>query len=454
MKEYRPKVAIHPHKSDYCDTCKYHKEEISRQQAVFKRLTQSGSANRDQLQATRVAIETHEGELKEHKEEATAAREYYNTMTKKCEDDWKEIQLLQGKEEPSEDESTQLAVCQHKFTLVLSADYQQSKLIPHWGESEQPGSTYYLQKVSHDVFGLVDHRNDGKHIVLFEERLGPKNTDHTISLLLDYINKVISSHTFMRRVCIFLDNAGNTNKNKYLFSWGMEMVDSRKLDYIRFCFLVAGHTKFAPDRLFALTANAYNKADVFNIEELQNICQRFGATTIAEGADIGDWRSMLALKYSDLPGLRKMHDFLIIRNNDNVIMKVRKSCHVGVPSESPLSIVNPSQSVIPSATYADHLRPLSSEKTHHMSQMYTKYVSPDRWPNYVTPSATIPARPQPPSTSTKSLSGPSHLPPSAPPPAKRPKKCPTPGCDGSGHRNKQRWNEGHTTKMGCPRVRR
>ena len=46
------------------------------------------------------------------------------------------------------------------------------------------------------------------------------------------------------------------------------MVDSRKLDYIRFCFLTAGHTKFAPDRLFALTAKAYNKVDVFNIEEL------------------------------------------------------------------------------------------------------------------------------------------------------------------------------------------
>ena len=49
------------------------------------------------------------------------------------------------------------------------------------------------------------------------------------------------------------------------------MVDSRKLDNICFCFLVAGHTKFAPDCLFALTAKAYNKADVFNIEELRNV---------------------------------------------------------------------------------------------------------------------------------------------------------------------------------------
>ena len=65
------------------------------------------------------------------------------------------------------------------FTLVISADYQQSKLIPHWGKTAQPGLSYYLQKVSHDVFGIVDHRKSTKCIYLFDERIGPKNTDHT-----------------------------------------------------------------------------------------------------------------------------------------------------------------------------------------------------------------------------------------------------------------------------------
>ena len=66
----------------------------------------------------------------------------------------------------------------------------------------------------------------------------------------------------MDRVLIFLDNAANTNKNRYLFSWGMEMIALRKLDYIRFCFMVADHTKFAPDRLFAQVSNSYNRQDV------------------------------------------------------------------------------------------------------------------------------------------------------------------------------------------------
>jgi len=39
-----------------------------------------------------------------------------------------------------------LVTMKHKFNLVLSADYQMGKLVPYWGQSPQPGSTYYLQK--------------------------------------------------------------------------------------------------------------------------------------------------------------------------------------------------------------------------------------------------------------------------------------------------------------------
>lgn len=152
-------------------------------------------------------------------------------------------------EASNEDQEVELTIKKNVFTLVLSADYQQAKIIPHWGFSAQPASTYYFQKVSHDVFGIIDHRDDRKHIVLFDERIGPKNTDHTVSYLEEKITASITEYPWIRRVLLFLDNATNTNKNQYLFSWGMEMVEQHKVDYIRFCFLVAGHTKFAPDRL-------------------------------------------------------------------------------------------------------------------------------------------------------------------------------------------------------------
>ena len=127
-----------------------------------------------------------------HKEKATAAREYHTEMMKKCKDDWKEICQLTEQEHTSPAVVQQLAVARHKFTLVLSADYQQSKLIPYWGKSEQAGSTYYLQKVSHDIFGMVDHRStvDTNFVTIFDERLGPKNTDHTLSFLSKHLDKL------------------------------------------------------------------------------------------------------------------------------------------------------------------------------------------------------------------------------------------------------------------------
>ena len=126
--------------------------------------------------------------------------------------------------------------------------------------------------MSHVIFGVVDHRStgaDANFVTIIDETLGPKNTDHTISLVSTHLEKLAAEIPWLRHVCIFLDNAGSTNKNRFLFSCRMEMVESHKLDYIRFCFLVAGHTKFAPDRHFALIANAYNREDIFTVAQLQ-----------------------------------------------------------------------------------------------------------------------------------------------------------------------------------------
>ena len=42
------------------------------------------------------------------------------------------------------------------------------------------------------------------------------------------------------------------------------MVEQKNFEYIRLMFLVAGHTKFAPDWLFSSIAHTYNKSDGLN----------------------------------------------------------------------------------------------------------------------------------------------------------------------------------------------
>ena len=52
---------------------------------------------------------------------------------------------------------------------------------------------------------------------LFDERFGPKNTDHTVSFLTHYWRTISQQHPWIHRLAIFLDNATSTNQNKYLF---------------------------------------------------------------------------------------------------------------------------------------------------------------------------------------------------------------------------------------------
>ena len=79
-------------------------------------------------------------------------------VAKQCMTEWKRIQELTTKStQRSTDEDEELAVLKHKFNLVVSADYQMCKLVSYWGLSPQPGSTYYLQKFNHYVFGIVNH---------------------------------------------------------------------------------------------------------------------------------------------------------------------------------------------------------------------------------------------------------------------------------------------------------
>ena len=88
--------------------------------------------------------------------------------------------MLEANQEKTEQEKDS-KMLKHNFTAVLSADYQMQKLVPYWGKSPQPGATYYLQKLSHDVFGIVDHSDNHSTLYFFDETVGPKNTDHTIS---------------------------------------------------------------------------------------------------------------------------------------------------------------------------------------------------------------------------------------------------------------------------------
>ena len=218
LRKERPKHGIYPHKKDYCNTCAKIKHNIESKRMSLTRLMQSGSSleeSQAQLQSDMTELER---ELQVHREVAMKSHGYYNDMIHRCSTEWDEIRKLEEKERTEEEES-ELTRLHHKFTLLLSADYLMSKLVPYWGLSPQPGSTYYFQKLSCDIFGIVDHCEGQATIYLFDETVGPKNTDHTVSYLTNYLQK--SLPPWLKRVHIFLDNAGTWKYKQELLSYGM-----------------------------------------------------------------------------------------------------------------------------------------------------------------------------------------------------------------------------------------
>lgn len=121
-----------------------------------------------------------DGNLIENKAVATRAREYYMHVRRSVKSSG-EIKEYNDKGSLTQEEREELTIQQHCFTLVISTDYQLSKLIPNWGATEQPESMYYLQKISRYLWHSGPLRR-ALYIHLMSE-LGLKNTDHKVSFL-------------------------------------------------------------------------------------------------------------------------------------------------------------------------------------------------------------------------------------------------------------------------------
>lgn len=155
--------------------------------------------------------------------------------------------------------------------------------------------------------------------------------------------------------------------------------------------MIAGHTKFAVDRLFLRIAQSYNKADIFNVEELAEMISQHAAVFIENGTIVHTWCTCLSQKYSNVPGIRDLHDFFAVKSpaSTSVIFKVRHSCYEGKIFVTKMRLhqgqeaiaVSPSESS--SYTNQGLVKTLNSSKTSQLLQMYTKFISRNRWLSFL-----------------------------------------------------------------------
>ena len=146
---------------------------------------------------------------------------------------------------------------QASFVLVLSADYQMTKLIPHWGLllslEFHTTTTYYFARSFWNSGSL-------KYVAVFDEQVGPKNSDH----LLHNLHHSGLVPTSVRCVCIFLNTTTSTEQELLRTRLVKGTCAHHVMDLVQISFLITGHIKFAADRVFASIGSLYNHCDVFN----------------------------------------------------------------------------------------------------------------------------------------------------------------------------------------------
>ena len=392
LKQLRPRLALYPHKNDYCDTCAGMKNDISAREMSMKRLTQSGSAGEESLLQLESEIASLRESLDEHKKHALESRTSYNEDVCACKTQWQKIGAFDSVEQRTADQEQELQKLKENFVLVLAADYQQSKLVPYWGLSPQPSSTYYLMKMSYDIFGITDHRTDSNYVYVAPETIGPKNTDHTISYIHHYVFESENVPDWIKRIHLYMDNACSTNKNRYMIAYCQELVQHKLCNFVRLSFMVAGHTKFCVDRLFSQVATTYNRSDVFNADDLGSVIAAHAPVTFDDGKIVKTWRSVLQKKYSKIDGVRGHRDFVVTKHlvTEKVILRVRPFCYGGpfrndivMPKRGHACSENAMCSDTDSYLIKSGVKELASNKLAHLSQMYSRFIPRIKWPSFV-----------------------------------------------------------------------
>jgi len=94
LKQHRPYVGICPAQSDYCDKCKEYNEEIARARQIVNRLKQSGNSGAEPICEQEQSMKHYIALLQEHKEEAQAGLEYYQSLILEAKAAYMQINLL------------------------------------------------------------------------------------------------------------------------------------------------------------------------------------------------------------------------------------------------------------------------------------------------------------------------------------------------------------------------
>lgn len=289
--EFYPSVVVAKPMTDLCITC---------QQNTTKLLRAANLPDREKSDCVQAQ--------QEHLNLALGERNMYKEACKEAADNF---EAAEGTIDLSETHPS----CSFTGTMHYSFDYAQQIHIP--SNPMQPGPIYFKTPRKCGIFGVICEAIPRQVNYLIDEAVSVgKGANSTIS----YVHHYFANHGLGEtNVHLHADNCSGQNKNNFFLWYLAWRVINELHQRITYSFLIAGHTKFAPDRGFGIIEKAYKVNFISSIYELAamvesnstgvNKAQLVGTHDNTVIVPVYDWASFLGGYFNKLPNIKKYHHF-------------------------------------------------------------------------------------------------------------------------------------------------
>ena len=211
-------------------------------------------------------------------------------------------------------------------TMHYLFDYAQQVRIPR--NPMQPGPIYFKTPRKCGIFSITNEAIPRQVNYLIDEAVDVgKGANSTISYVHHYFANHGLGETYAH---LHADNCSGQNKNNF-FLWCFAWRTITELHHhITYSFLIAGHTKFAPNRGFGPIKKAYKVKFISTIYEFARMVESLSSMGVNKSQLVGthddrvivpvyDWASFLGQYFGKVPNIKKYQHFRFSKDELGIV---------------------------------------------------------------------------------------------------------------------------------------
>ncbi|CAG8771849.1 12952_t:CDS:1, partial [Ambispora leptoticha] len=161
------------------------------------------------------------------------------------------------------------------------------------------------------------------NFVLAENELLDKGVNGTLNLVLNGIKQFKRGEKHLKLTC---DNAAGQNKNNSAIQFCQFLVMMGYYESVELNFMIAGHTKFSPDRNFGMIKKKYRKSTIYSKEQFVEVVNKSSPQGLnkvkcyenGKGFNYYDFK-VLEKYFVKLPSLAKYHHFFFSADKPGIV---------------------------------------------------------------------------------------------------------------------------------------